>query len=184
MENEKRKCNQICHWNDSSDGCVIPKGRICPMANTKPDASGCGQARANEKRLIDANEALRMIENSRTDNPYFNGKTTPIWEKAHDCALSCVIACPTVDAVVLPCKIGDYLWCVYSPPRPANPADKGKWYMGEFEVARFHYGVKGLSIEMYGFGAVAVKEIGKTVFLSREEAEAALAKMDGGNEDG
>lgn len=86
---------------------------------------------------------------------------------------------PTVDAVVLPCKIGDSLWCVYSPPRPANPADKGKWYMGEYEVARFHYGVKGLSIEMYCFGTVSVKEIGKTVFLSREEAEKALAKMDG-----
>ena len=60
---------------------------------------------ANEKRLIDANEALRMIENSRTDNPYFNGKTTPVWEKAHDCAISCVMACSTVDAVeVVRCK--------------------------------------------------------------------------------
>lgn len=88
-------------------------------------------------------------------------------------------AAPAVDAVVLPCKIGDSVWCVYSPPRPANPADKGKWYMGEFEVARFHYGVKGLSMEMYGFGTVAVKEIGKTVFLTKEEAKAALAKMDG-----
>lgn len=78
--------------------------------------------------------------------------------------------------VELPCKIGDSLWCVYSPPHPANPVDKGKWYMGEFEVARFHYGVKGVSIEMYGFSTVAVKEIGKTVFLSREEAEKALAE--------
>lgn len=94
----------------------------------------------------------------------------------------CINNIKPVDAVVLPCKIGVSLWCVYSPPRPANPANKGKWYMGEFEVARFHYGVKGLSIEMYGFGVVAVKEIGKTVFLSREEAEKALAKMDGGNE--
>ena len=90
---------------------------------------------------------------------------------------------PTVDAVVLPVKIGDSLWCVYSPPRPANPADKGKWYMGEFEVARFHYGIKGLSVEMYGFGTVSVKEIGKNIFLTREEAEKALAKI-GGDEDG
>ena len=50
-------------------------------------------------RLIDADDALRMINNSRTDNPFFNGKTAPIWEKAHDCAMSCVVACPTVDAV-------------------------------------------------------------------------------------
>lgn len=81
--------------------------------------------------------------------------------------------------IVPPCKVGAELYCVYSPPRPANPADKGKWYMGEFEVARFHYGVKGLSIEMYGYGTVNVNEIGKTVFLTREEAEKALAEREG-----
>ena len=76
--------------------------------------------------------------------------------------------------IELPCKLGDELYCVYSPPRPANPADKGKWYMNKFEVARFHYGVKGLSIEMYGYGTVSVNEIGKTVFFTKEEAEKAL----------
>ena len=78
--------------------------------------------------------------------------------------------------IVPPCKVGDELYCVYSPPYPANPADKGKWFMGEFEVARFHYGIKGLSIEMYGYGTVKESEIGKTVFLTREEAEKALAE--------
>lgn len=81
--------------------------------------------------------------------------------------------------IVPPCKVGDELYCVYSPPRPANPADKGKWYMDKFEVARFHYGVKGLSIEMYGYGTVNANEIGKTVFIgdnAKEEAEKALAE--------
>ena len=44
-------------------------------------------------------------------------------------------------AIVPPCKVGAELYCVYSPPRPANPADKGKWYMNKFEVARFHSSV-------------------------------------------
>ena len=130
---------------------------------------------ANEKRLIDANALLELVQ-----------YRLPIDNHTGEVIAGCVNItrriienAPTVDAVVLPCKIGDSLWCVYSPPRPANPADKGKWYMGEYEVARFHYGVKGLSIEMYCFGTVSVKEIGKTVFLSREEAESALAKMDG-----
>jgi hypothetical protein len=78
--------------------------------------------------------------------------------------------------IVPPCKVGEELYCVYSPPHPANPADKGKWYMNKFEVARFHYGVKGLSIEMYGYGTVNENEIGKTVFLNRGEAEQALAE--------
>ena len=37
MANEMRACNQICHWNDSSDGCVKPYYAVCPMSNTKPD---------------------------------------------------------------------------------------------------------------------------------------------------
>lgn len=85
----------------------------------------------------------------------------------------------TNGVIVPPCKVGEELYCVYSPPRPANPADKGKWYMNKFEVARFHYGVKGLSIEMYGYGTVNENEIGKTVFFNREEAEKALAEREG-----
>ncbi len=84
--------------------------------------------------------------------------------------------------IIPPCKVGDELYCVYSPPYPANPADKGKWFMGEFEVARFHYGVKGLSIEMYGYGTVKESEFGKTVFLTREVAEKALAERSANND--
>ena len=83
--------------------------------------------------------------------------------------------------IVPPCKVGDELYCVYSPPHPANPADKGKWYMNKFEVARFHYGVKGLSIEMCGYGTVNANEIGKTVFVgenAKEEAEKALKERE------
>lgn len=78
--------------------------------------------------------------------------------------------------IELPCKLSDELYCVFSPPHPANPANKGKWYMNKFEVARFHYGVKGLSIEMYGYGTVSVNQIGKTVFFTKEEAEKALSE--------
>jgi hypothetical protein len=26
-------CNQICYWNDPSDGCVKPPAGFCPMSN-------------------------------------------------------------------------------------------------------------------------------------------------------
>ena len=56
-------------------------------------------------RLGDLDEALRMIKDSKSDNPFFDGKTSPVWECAHDCAISCVAACPTIDAVpVVRCK--------------------------------------------------------------------------------
>lgn len=123
---------------------------------------------ANEVRLIDANALER--------NVWLDGACLVI-------AVSEVDNAPTVDAVVLPCKLGDSLFCVYSPPHPADPAHKGKWFISDFEVARFHFGVKGLSIEMYCFGTVSAKEIGKTVFLTQEEAEAALAKLNGERKD-
>ena len=53
----------------------------------------------NEDRLISANEALRMIRNSRTDGPCTDTIRKGVWDIAHDCAISCVDACPTVDAV-------------------------------------------------------------------------------------
>lgn len=55
---------------------------------------------ANEKRLIDANEALRMIKDSKEDNPFLNVRGQgAIWQMAHNNAIDCVNTCPTVDAV-------------------------------------------------------------------------------------
>ncbi len=56
-------------------------------------------------RIGDLDEALRMIENSKADNPFINGKNALIWKMAHDSAISCVTACSTIDAVpVVRCK--------------------------------------------------------------------------------
>lgn len=56
--------------------------------------------------------------------------------------------------IVLPCKVGDVLW--------QRGAAKGT--IGRFEAPDVHWIIEH------------IKEFGKTVFLSREEAEAALAK--------
>lgn len=55
-------------------------------------------------RYIDADEALRMIRNSKQDCPFVDGKKS-VWDVAHDCAVSCVDAVPTADIVaVVRCK--------------------------------------------------------------------------------
>ena len=54
---------------------------------------------ANEKRLIELGEALRMVKNSREDCPETSIKGRAIWETAHNCALSCLTSCNAVDAV-------------------------------------------------------------------------------------
>ena len=81
--------------------------------------------------------------------------------------------------IVPPCKVGDTLWLVYTPKWPANPADKGKWFMIEDGVQRIIYGAKGLSIETWNMGTISAKEIGKKLFLTKEEAEKALAERSG-----
>ena len=57
-------------------------------------------------RLGDLDEALRMIKDSRKDNPYVGNVTATAWRMAHDSAISCVEATPTIDAV--PVKRGTW----------------------------------------------------------------------------
>lgn len=86
---------------------------------------------------------------------------------------------PGVDAVVLPCKVGDKIYKLWS-------CGKNGKAVAEFEIT--HIDIDYLPEIEFAFRKpkgtgyyyfAKVGEIGKTVFLTREEAEAALAKMDG-----
>lgn len=75
--------------------------------------------------------------------------------------------CPTVDAVVLPCKPGDHVFRLCGTKRSR--------YVGERIVG---------AVTLCGNGSWTILSsthdtLGKTVFLTRAEAEAALAKMKG-----
>ena len=67
---------------------------------------------------------------------------------------------PTVDAVVLPCKLGDPVFTI-----------GGKYRAGRFEQW----------INPGKFRLSDLEKMGKTVFLTRAEAETALAKMTNDN---
>lgn len=86
------------------------------------------------------------------------------------------------NAIEFPCKVGDKAWLVFTPRYPANPSDKGKWFMVEDGVQRLIYGAKGVSIETWNMGTISAREIGKKLFFTKEEAEKVLAKMKGGAE--
>lgn len=75
---------------------------------------------------------------------------------------------------VHPCEIGQKIWLVYTPKYPANPNDKGRWFIRQDGVQRIIYGAKGVSIETWNMGTIPSKEIGKKLFFTREEAEAHL----------
>lgn len=80
--------------------------------------------------------------------------------------------------IELPCNVGDTVWVVFTPKHPANPNDKGKWYIVQDGVQRILYGSKGLSIETCNMGTISAKEMGRKLFLTREEAEKALKERE------
>lgn len=77
--------------------------------------------------------------------------------------------------IVLPRKVGQPVWIVYTPRWPADPADKGKWFVEKDGVQRVLIGTKGFSIETWNMGTYAETKLGETLFLTEEEALAAWA---------
>ncbi len=75
---------------------------------------------------------------------------------------------------VLPCNVGQKIWLIFTPKYPANPNDKGKWFMVQDGVQRIILGARGVSIETWNVGTIPAKEIGKKLFFTEEEAKAAL----------
>ena len=86
-------------------------------------------------------------------------------------------AAPTVNALVLPCKVGDAVYMEIGDDETPHFVDTGK----VFAIGIDESGTMWISVR-YESGLKFYHpsdDIGKTFFLTREEAEAALAKMDG-----
>lgn len=80
----------------------------------------------------------------------------------------------------LPCRVGTPVFCVYSPKRPSNPDDKGKYFINhDGWVEKWLFGIKGLVAHIEWHGNEKADNFGKTVFLTLEAAEAALKKQEG-----
>ena len=97
-------------------------------------------------------------------------------EKKGKCAYCLVMAEQMIahGVTVLPCNVGQTIWLVYTPKHPADPNDKGKWFIEQDGVQRVIFGAKGVSIETWNMGTIPGKEIGKKLFFTKEEAQAAL----------
>jgi hypothetical protein len=75
--------------------------------------------------------------------------------------------------VVLPCKVGDKLYRVFA----------GEIFEQEVGIMKYFAIQERWDIETYPFCPCVESSIGKTVFLSREEAEKALQEMEGKKDD-
>lgn len=86
---------------------------------------------------------------------------------------------PIVDAVVLPCKVGDTAWFVGT-----NHVNRLKAGVIETTVEKLVLKSGGVYMKLAcnAMYETSCRSIGKTVFFSKEEAEAALAERAKGNE--
>ena len=69
-----------------------------------------------------------------------------------------------------PFELEEIVYHVYTPKWPADPQDKGKWFVAPGWVNRFLYGKKGLSIDITWVGTISAKEVGVTLFNNAESA--------------
>ena len=78
--------------------------------------------------------------------------------------------------VMLPCKVGDTVWAILDSTKYAMECKVDFVNIGRFNTTIVLYKADGLR-EQYG---VTVAAFGKTVFLTREEAEEALRRAENG----
>lgn len=146
----------------------------------------------NEKQLdvIDRKALLKTLDRYINPMPnesgyeFLRGIATAITE---------IEDSPTVDAVVLPCNIGDDVYIIPSKVNFELNVLSGlekhnRVYhqkVAEIVFTQDCWYARGNADKEFGTGRVLPDVFyKKTWFLTKEEAEAALAKMDGGNEDG
>ena len=80
--------------------------------------------------------------------------------------------------VVLPCKVGDILWITGS-IRRLYSAKVRTFFIGHPSCVRWEDNDGGIQMIRTTECDVPMRDFGKTVFLTREEAEKALAEMEG-----
>ena len=127
---------------------------------------------ATEKRLIDANKY--PCRNCGKTYCYQNCKEFIEWLEN------------PVDAVVMPCKIGQTVYeVVYlrnGTVSHVSPLKVVGIHIGDFPDLRGHKR-KSYLVVVYPtseiLGRIPLDKVGKTLFMTKKEAEAALAKMDG-----
>lgn len=152
------------------------EGNFCDIAQCRdiPGGSFCEDGACYQKKVW---ERLKQFEDTvRAPELFFKmyGEL-PLLESAiknygsHDRMKEIAKADKDGRVVVLPCKVGDKLYRVFA----------GEIF--EHRVGSMKYfAIQGRwDIETYPFCPCVESSIGKTVFLTREEAEKALTEMEG-----
>ena len=132
---------------------------------------------ANEKWLIDANEAYEIARLHYKDFAQSTADLTSLREVLEDAS--------NVDAVEVKCKIGDWVYALWETPV------KQKFIIYCAECKEIRIGMRNCRLTTtYRLEPIMYRghiheyrdeDFGKLVFATEEEAKTALTKMDGDN---
>ncbi len=125
-----------------------------------------------EQRLIDAIKAEEMIR--KNEHPYFD----------QDDAIATLAKVPTVENVIaVPCKVGDMAYFLIEDTIPTH-----HWYISAekiTEVCSMGFFTSAFYPAENDFGNyIPYSELGNDVFLSKEAAEKAIIRYEGGDAHG
>lgn len=100
------------------------------------------------------------------------GKMPLDWEygKAVSDIYDIIKTAPAVDAVIMPCKIGEKVFCILH-----GKNDVVEDVVEDYDIWSIKSGIK-LRLSLLNHNDYVIAEFGKSVFLTREEAEAALSE--------
>ena len=147
---------------------IVRALRCCAKGLGHDDAcENCKVGEIQDRREYIEFAVANAIERLTAENAALR-ENVPQWISVEDRLRELAEADKDGRVVVLPCKIGDKLYRVFA---------------GEIFVPRVgsmkYFAIQGRwDIETYPFCPCVESSIGKTIFLTREEAEKALAKME------
>lgn len=129
-------------------------------------------------KIIDGDELINgrvFLCGGPATDPYYNG-----YADALDRVSEAIEQLPSINAVVLPCEVGDPVWLTHywngmNFLEQNPPISRCVQYFGITK--------KGVVMHFHD-GCIGVDSVGEFVFLTLGEAKAALTKMDGGTMDG
>ena len=161
------------------------EGNFCEIARcghpTCPYKDGCSQKRVWER--LKAYEATGLEpEAIETVKLALAAKHMVDLETLNNTPISRLVELAEADkdgrVVVLPCKVGDILWITGS-IRRLYSAKVRVFFIGNPSGVRGRDNDAGTQMIRTTECDVPMRDFGKTVFLTREEAEKALAEMEG-----
>lgn len=121
----------------------------------------------NDGDLISRNAMINMCKEVIAQE--WNHKAAPVsWAHAYESFVDSLETAPTVDAVELPCKIGDTVWCIRNFSGHKHPQE------GIVSEMLFTKEMKLQIVVKY----VGCGHWGEKIFPTREAAEAAINKKE------